>query len=605
MHHLRAKRRASLASSSSASPLPAAETQPIPVTGGSRGQKLVKTSLKYLIPALQITKEMSSVCPQLQLALGMLLKILETYKGYSEATEAICALLLRIHSLNEKLGKVQSEDNCPPALKERLDCLASQLQEVIEDANKVRSERRIVRFFNAANNAQKTESWIKKLDQHISDFSWEGIVALELTVHQHFDAMSDKIAATTRASAWAWANGALQRTLQPVIEALLHNGSSVHVQCHKDTRKEVLETLRSWLRPEHPTLSDQPILWLHGLTGSGKSTIALTIANQWDNDKLLGASFFCARDGDRSNVNCIFRRIAYKLTHHIPAFREQLTKVLETDPDLYSSNPTRQLEKLIVAPLQAAQAHTKSTEIFPSHVVVVIDALDECTDNNAVSIILESLAMHIGRLSPLKFLITSHPEVNITRGFLREQLHRSTQILALDEHLEDLTRRDITMFLRSRLATVRDDNSLDASWPAPHQLDNLVSLSELLFIFAALAARYIEDPAEKDPEGRLRSLLDAGNAAAEKRSSTKSPFFILDALYIQVLAIAARNLGDALKARLKLVLGTIVLAEQRLSATTLDALLDLPPGTVRRISPVFSAILIIPHCEDDTAPIRI
>ena len=40
----------------------------------------MKTSLKYLIPALQITKGVSSACPQLQSAVEALLIVLEAYK---------------------------------------------------------------------------------------------------------------------------------------------------------------------------------------------------------------------------------------------------------------------------------------------------------------------------------------------------------------------------------------------------------------------------------------------------------------------------------------------------------------------------------------------
>ncbi|KAI0653822.1 hypothetical protein C8Q70DRAFT_883654, partial [Cubamyces menziesii] len=173
--------------------------------------------------------------------------------------------------------------------------------------------------------------------------------------------------------------------------------------CHENTRMEVLETLRSRLQPRHPS----PILWLHAPAGYGKSTIALTIADRWDKDGLLGASFFCARDGDRSNINCIFRTIAYRLALHLPIFRERLTKILEVEPTLYSSIPARQLEKLIVEPLEAVRADANSEALFPAHVAVVIDALDECTDNASVSTILKSLALYIRRLSPLKFLITS------------------------------------------------------------------------------------------------------------------------------------------------------------------------------------------------------
>ncbi|KAI0323602.1 hypothetical protein GY45DRAFT_565537 [Cubamyces sp. BRFM 1775] len=196
MRHLRAKRRVSPAPPTNALSLPATGTQLAPTARDSRRKDLANTSLSVLISALGVTKEVSSVCPQLQLAVGALLIVLEAYKKYSEATEAINTLLSRIHSLNEKLDKVQSEDRCPQSLKDRLASLASRLQEVAEEAGKVQSKRRIVRFLNATNNKERIESWIKKLDRHINDFLVEGIFTLELTVHavhQDLAAMSDKV----------------------------------------------------------------------------------------------------------------------------------------------------------------------------------------------------------------------------------------------------------------------------------------------------------------------------------------------------------------------------------------------------------------------------
>ncbi|KAJ8473585.1 hypothetical protein ONZ51_g7772 [Trametes cubensis] len=265
----------------------------------------------------------------------------------------------------------------------------------------------------------------------------------------------------------------------------------------------------------------------------------------------------------------------------------------------------KRVDKGCLSSLRTRVSSAPSDAPFPTRVAVVIDALDECTDNAAVSIILKSLALYIGKLVPLKFLITSRPEENIARGFLLQSLDENTHKLALNKIPEDLTKRDITVFLQSRLAAIGENFDLGASWPAPQRLENLVGLSELLFIFAALAARYIEDQAEMDPEGRLTSLLNTGNAVAAKRGSTASPFPILDALYIQVLDAAARKLGPIPKSQLKLVLGTIVLAEQRLSPTTLDVLLGLSSGTVRRVLLVLSAILIIPDRKDDTTPIGI
>ncbi|KAJ8457111.1 hypothetical protein ONZ51_g11723 [Trametes cubensis] len=593
------KRRESPAPSAPLSPIPT-DTQP---TGDSRGERLVKKSLSHLIPALTSMKEVSSACPQLQSAVGVLLVVLEAYKNYSETTEAIGTLLSRIQSLNEQLGKVRSEDSCPPELKERLVSLAGQLQEVVGNAKKVQSKGRIVRFLRATEYVKRTESWVKQLDQHINDFLVGGVVAVEVAVHV------GEIIDIHRLS--------LQLiialpSLRPAVEAMLHSESSVHVPCHENTRKEVLAELCSWLQPEDPRPEqtgpaplNRPILWLHALAGSGKSTIALTVADRWERGNLLGASFFCARDGDRSNINTIFRTIAYQLAFHSSAFREHLTMILETHPDLYSSSPTRQLEKLIVEPLETLRADVKGKEAYPTRVAIIIDALDECTDTAAVSVVLKSLASYIARLSPLRFLVTSRPEENITRGFLLQNIRENTQDLALNQIPNDLTRRDISSFLQSRLDEIRDNFALDASWPAPQHLENLVSLSGLLFIFAAAAARYIEDQAERDPENRLTSLLRAGNAAAERRSTSTSPFPILDMLYIQVLENAARRLGDVLKVRLNLILGTIVLAEQRISPTTLEALLDLPPGTVGRVLPVLSAILTFPNGGGDPTPIGI
>ncbi|KAI0658911.1 hypothetical protein C8Q70DRAFT_169082 [Cubamyces menziesii] len=116
------KRRANPAPSAPSSSPPTG-TQP---TEDSRGKKLVKKGLYHLIPVLKVTKEVSSACPHLKSAVGVLLVVLDVYEKYSDATEAIGTLLSRIQSLNERLEKfkVPSEDRCPPALKERLDSLA-------------------------------------------------------------------------------------------------------------------------------------------------------------------------------------------------------------------------------------------------------------------------------------------------------------------------------------------------------------------------------------------------------------------------------------------------------------------------------------------------
>ena len=60
--------------------------------------------------------------------------------------------------------------------------------------------------------------------------------------------------------------------------------------CLRGTRKEVLQVIEHWLMGGH----GQRIFWLNGLAGTGKSTIAQTIAQTSFADGKLGASFFCS-----------------------------------------------------------------------------------------------------------------------------------------------------------------------------------------------------------------------------------------------------------------------------------------------------------------------
>ena len=59
-------------------------------------------------------------------------------------------------------------------------------------------------------------------------------------------------------------------------------------QCLPNIRVELLQQVRVW--------ADDPdgrcIFWLHGMAGTGKSTIARTVAHEFSSRNRLGASFF-------------------------------------------------------------------------------------------------------------------------------------------------------------------------------------------------------------------------------------------------------------------------------------------------------------------------
>ena len=78
-----------------------------------------------------------------------------------------------------------------------------------------------------------------------------------------------------------------------------------------------------------------PVYWLNGLAGTGKTTVAQTIAERTFADGQLGASFFCSRDfEDRSNINLIFPTLAVQLARKYAEFRSRLIHLIRSDPGI-------------------------------------------------------------------------------------------------------------------------------------------------------------------------------------------------------------------------------------------------------------------------------
>ncbi|CDO72551.1 hypothetical protein BN946_scf184983.g34 [Trametes cinnabarina] len=578
-----------------------------PKAGQSGQRPLVKAAANAIIIALRGIKEGSPAAPLVQGVAGALLLIVETYKA-----------------------SLSNWDGTKPVPCERV---LEWTMLIAEKAGTLQTQPWLLRVLNADDAAGEVESYAKTLTWYFHSFILESTMAVELNLHEmaqdmrsRMDLLSQQVVKGNEglrddlnrlgAAPIIGIKGALYSGLRPVVQARFDYGLSVHVQCDQDTRREVLATICSWLRPDDHRLAtlpeplslskvlpDSSILWIHGLAGFGKSTLAQTVATWWDEDKILGASFFCARDGDRSNVMCIFRTIAYQLACHFPGFHDALLDVLKADPDVSASFPTQQLKKLIVEPLKVVKARGD----FPDRVVIVIDALDECTDDGAVSTILTSLSLHVSELAPLKFVITSRPEENITRGFMElENLLANTQHLSLTEIPRAIAKRDVANFLQTRVAEIRKRYVLGSHWLSPSQFDALLDLAGELFIYASTAILFIGDDGVRNPAGQLARLIEAGSSATTTpgRSSTQ-PLRKLDALYEQVLARAAEKLDATACARLKVILGTVTLAEERLSPTSIDALLNLQAGDVRRVLPVLNAVVNIPPLDEEHTPIRL
>src|SRR5947207_465174 len=108
-------------------------------------------------------------------------------------------------------------------------------------------------------------------------------------------------------------------TLPHVAQAAFNSYEKRHESvCLEHTRVEVLQEIRDWAHGR----DDRPIFWLSGLAGTGKSTIARTVARENNGTGCLGASFFFSRGGgDLAHAGKLFPTIAVQLSNRIQSLK--------------------------------------------------------------------------------------------------------------------------------------------------------------------------------------------------------------------------------------------------------------------------------------------
>ena len=337
-----------------------------------------------------------------------------------------------------------------------------------------------------------------------------------------------------------------------------------------------------------------PVYWLNGLAGTGKSTIAQTIAEQTFADGRLGASFFCSRDfEDRSDLQLIFPTIAVQLARKYAKFRSVLIPLVQSDPEIAGESLTNLMEKLIVQPL-------KETEIST---VIVIDALDECKDEEPVSAILAVIGRLVSQIPKVKFFITGRPEPRIREGFRRPLLATATNVFILHDVEQSLIDSDIRRFFKNKFSELsRRRPGLDG-WPSEEQLDLLCERAAGLFVYAVATAKFI-DHKNNDPRGQLDLLLESPESSVREGKTKVTRGTTLDFLYMSILQEAFGDddpEGDDPKVRS--ILGAVVLAVNPLSPSAIANLLGFRTTDVSlRLSSAHSLLILQ---EDVDQPVRV
>ena len=322
---------------------------------------------------------------------------------------------------------------------------------------------------------------------------------------------------------------------------------------------------------------------MNGLAGTGKTTIAQTVAERLFANGQLGASFFCSRDfEDRSDLKLIFPTLAAQLARRYAEFRSIFVPLTQRAPEIAQDSLYDQMNELIVRPLQESGVST----------VIVIDALDECKDEETASAILSVLGRLLSKIPKIKFFLTGRPEPRIQTGFRLPLLAKVTDVFVLHNVEPSLVNNDIQLFLRqSFLEISRRWGGLDG-WPTKEDIDNLCERSAGLFVYAVATIRFI-DYKDYDPKRQLELLLRRQNSTAREGKTKFNSKATLDMLYTSILREAFGDDDLENDRRFRSILGAVVLAANPLSPSTIATLLGLDTTDVYlRLSSTHSLLML-------------
>jgi len=335
-----------------------------------------------------------------------------------------------------------------------------------------------------------------------------------------------------------------------------------------------------------------PVYWLNGLAGTGKSTIAQTIAERVFADGRLGASFFCSRDfEDRRDLRYIFPTLAFQLAHKYPEFRSILVPLLQSNPDVVHESLYNQMETLIVGSLSSPDIS----------MVIVIDALDECVDEDPQSAILSVMGRLVEGIPNIKFLITGRPEPRIQSGFRLGLLRPLTDVFVLHEVEPSLINTDIRLFLKHGLCELAKRSGIEQDgWPADEHLDLLCERAAGLFVYAVATLKFL-DHSFTPPGEQLDIIMRAPDSTTYEGKANLQLGTTLDSLYLSCFQSTFNRASAEDDEKVRLVIGAVVLAINPLSPSAIATLVNLGKQQVINLLRLVQSLLKFP--EDPNSPV--
>ncbi|KAJ4146186.1 hypothetical protein NW754_001650 [Fusarium falciforme] len=261
-----------------------------------------------------------------------------------------------------------------------------------------------------------------------------------------------------------------------------------------------------------------------------------------------------------------------------------------------------QLRHLIVEPLSVLDEET----YLPVRLVVVVDALDECLEQEEAKVLLEMLATleHLHQVQ-LRLLITSRRDKHLVGGFERlpSVLYRPVLLDKVQTSTEkNGSTDDITFYLSYTLAKIAEKHGVSQNWIDEADVHKLSQKADGLFIYAATACRFLDAEDFADEEARLERL----EQIFEDDGEVKGPQQKVDEIYLKVLsfphlASSTKKTRKRVYSRTGTILGFLAVLFEPVSVSSLGVFVSLPKETLDDILRQLNSIVSVP--QDEKSPL--
>ena len=326
--------------------------------------------------------------------------------------------------------------------------------------------------------------------------------------------------------------------------------------CTRGTRERLLNNIVTWAKGS----SSETIFWLFGPAGTGKTTIAYTIARRFElatpeDTTVLGGNFFSSRQFEETRfATRIIRTIVYHLALRCKAFANALTHSGKFDA--VNQDVRDQLDGLLIGPWQASEsARLANSSTPPQQYLIIIDALDEIDGTGGSEFLRDLLnVINENRLNGLKFLATSRPDPNLVAhvgSFADKQLYR------LEEVPFEEAQADIRTYLKTSLP-----------WVGHKAIEQVVTAAAGLFIYASTVVKYLGKHAPQEQRKLLKKLFSVSTSQILPDATA-----LLDKLYIEILEHAFDDFKGDIRLHRLHILFTFLCTAERTSTSIVDELL--------------------------------